>query len=77
MTEIFKDGNGVRRALSDLAKAAVKLASVASTEADWMIRFGASVVYAPRRIVNSRTVCNLRLGGRINALDATGETRMS
>ena len=32
MAEILKDGNGVRRTFSDLAKAAGQLAEVASTE---------------------------------------------
>jgi hypothetical protein len=41
MAEIPKDGNGVRRAFSDLAEAAVKLASVASTEASSADRFEA------------------------------------
>ena len=41
MAEILKDGNGVRRTFSDLAKAAVQLAEVASTCASLLVCFAA------------------------------------
>jgi hypothetical protein len=43
MAEIVEDGNGAKRAFSNLAKAAVKLAAVASSAASKRILFGAEV----------------------------------
>ena len=43
MAEILKDGNGVRRTFSDLAKAAVQLAEVASLAVTKESEFAASV----------------------------------
>jgi hypothetical protein len=36
MAEIVEDGDGAKRAFSNLAMAAAKLASVASTDASWL-----------------------------------------
>jgi hypothetical protein len=63
LAEILKDGNGVRRAFSDLAKAAVKLASVASSEESLEQRELASVIFtSARKLLRAsvvKTECSL------------------